>query len=483
MEIDSFHRAATNSAHRNVVHTMPSFNIANETFWEKLLDKIKDGRVIPVIGTGVTRVNLGNAEQPLEAVIADKLAVRLGLNDGNGDLHSVVARIHRRDPYEDAHDEVHNTLRSLGQITIPETLRVLAGIESFDLFITLTFDDLLYRAIIDARRLAPSDCLHIGYAPNLRREDKDLPVANGKPCVYALFGKECSAQEFVISDDDLLEWITALQDPDNRPQRLFDRLRSNHLLFLGCALPDWLVRFFMRMGREGRVSATRANETLIGSGMHDQSRLVAFLDHFSPRTTFLDADPAQFISELAERWTALSRTAPPSPLTGLPPDLHDGGIFLSYASDDKNSVLRLRDELQSNTFDIWLDTDRLHSGAEYDKVIARNIGRCGVFIAVISLAALNRLRLWRDEDGHHPDKKPYFLKEWELALARTGLEPDSLRVFPIRVDTSDLHNDLIPSDLRRLTCDFLQDGTANAAFLTHLKEAVREQRKKREGKS
>jgi hypothetical protein len=56
--------------------------------------------------------------------------------------------------------------------------------------------------------------------------------------VFHLFGKTSSSPDFVICDEDMLEFVHALQDKQRQPDRLFDELRSKHLLILGCGLVE-----------------------------------------------------------------------------------------------------------------------------------------------------------------------------------------------------------------------------------------------------
>ena len=459
---------------------------APEKFWEMLLTKIDEGRVIPVIGPELIRVDTGGRTEMLETLIARRLADQFDIDpeghDGAITLHDVVARAHRQDPHEDYHSEVHRILKSLGDLILPETLQALARITNFKLYVTLAFDSLLSRALDEERGLTDRNRQHIGFAPNLRQIDLPAPFKQlDDPYVYSIFGKACSAPEFVISDEDQLEWIAALQDSDNRPKHLFDALRTDHLLFLGCALPDWLLRFFLRMTREGRFSASRPSETLIDSAIPDQPRLVAFLDHFSPKTIFIDTDPIDFVRQLEQRWQQRKQETNPTSSFDLPPDLRPGGVFLSYASDNIEPVTQLYGALTGRQIDTWFDARRLATGARYDKVIERNIGLCGVFIVVFSDATQERLHRWHEE-GCHPDKKPYFLKEWELALAREKLFAGSLAICPIRIDEHDLADPMIPDPLRKFTCEYLPAGNADEMFLDRIKKSVREQRKRAGGR-
>jgi hypothetical protein len=465
---------------------MTSIHQNSEKFWEVLLSKIEEGRVIPVIGPAVTFIKVDGKIDLLEAHIARRLSDHLNIDvksvGSKISLRDIVARAYKQDPHEDYHNEVFRILRRLGNLPTPEPLQALARITDFKLYVSLTFDDLLIRALDEIRGPIDADKQHIGYAPNLRQIDMLTSLQqSSEPTVYALFGKACSTAEYVISDEDLIEWITALQDPDNRPQHLFDALRSNHLLFIGCSLPDWLLRFFLRITREGRISAKRSSETMIDNAIPDQHHLIAFLDRFSPRTAFFDANPIEFIQQLEERWQRLKHNAMPGYSPDVSADLRPGGVFISYASGDSEAAIRLYEALTDRQIDTWFDSQRLNTGDRYDRVIERNIGLCGVFIVVLSRVTLKRLQYWRDEDQSHLDKKPYFLKEWELALARERLFVDTIAIYPIFINSIDLYDPLIPEGIRQLTCQSMPLGKIENTFLDRIKMSVREKRKKTGG--
>jgi hypothetical protein len=460
----------------------PGLALPSERFWDVLLTKIEEGRVIPVIGPELVQMTSLQTVEPLETLIARRLADETGISqqgdDGKVSLHDVVARAHRADPQEDYHAAVHRILKSIEPLT-PAPLRALARITDFKLYVTLTFDSSVSRALDEERDLVSSAHRHIGYAPNLRRVDLPSPIAQlDEPYVYALFGKSCSAPEFVISDEDVIEWVTALQDPDNRPVNLFDALRTHHILFLGCALPDWLLRLFLRMTREGRVSATRPSETLIDSAIPDQQRLVAFLDHFSPKTTILDTDPASFAQELEQRWQRRKEQTPRALSQNRPADLKAGGVFLSYASENIEAARTLHASLSGRQIDTWFDASRLQSGASYDKIIERNIGLCGLFIILLSKTTQERLVHWQVTENSSPETKPYFLAEWELALARERLFEGSIEIWPLTLDHTDPSSAVFPAGLRKRTWEPAPGEAQIEQFTTRAKQVVRDHRKK-----
>ena len=53
---------------------------------------------------------------------------------------------------------------------------------------------------------------------------------------------------FVLSEDNLLEFIGDWMSDGYRPKKLFNLLREKYLLVIGCNYPDWLFRFFFRRG-------------------------------------------------------------------------------------------------------------------------------------------------------------------------------------------------------------------------------------------
>src|SRR5262249_43275723 len=156
-----------------------------------------------------------------------------------------------------------------------------------------------------------------------------------------LFGKVSTSPEYVICDEDLLENLHALQDDTRRPKLLFDELRDNHLLILGCGLSDWLARFFLRTAKARPLSMSRAGrEILVDSRAGRDQNLVLFLEQFSYNTRIIPGDPAEFVGELSDRW---EQRHPPV-VQGLVPPREPasataaGAVFISYASENVDAV-------------------------------------------------------------------------------------------------------------------------------------------------
>ena len=216
-----------------------------EGFWDNLMDYIEDRSVVPVIGPELVTVREGDADVPLYRWLAQRLAADLGLPPAElragFSLNDIVSlHVRRRGEREELYAQIHRMLRHAA-LTPPAALRALAGIPGFDLFVSLTFDSLLADAIGAARGGGPR-AEQIAYAPSTVR-DLACPKAElRQPVVFHLFGRASASPDYAICDEDLLEFLHAMQDRQRQPKTLFDELRGNHLLILGCNFGDWLAR-------------------------------------------------------------------------------------------------------------------------------------------------------------------------------------------------------------------------------------------------
>ncbi len=142
----------------------------------------------------------------------------------------------------------------------------------------------------------------ISYSPN---RVADLPAERDqlqRPVVYHLFGKVSASPTYVISDEDLLEFICALQSEHLAPEKLFHELEHSHLLFIGSNFTNWLARLFLRMAKRQRLSDPRdVGEVLADNHTSQDDRLMSFLQQVSVRTRiYIGAE--RFVAELHARW-------------------------------------------------------------------------------------------------------------------------------------------------------------------------------------
>lgn len=446
----------------------------DEDAWDDLLSFIEERRVIPIVGPELLMVAAEDRPRLLHDWVAERLAAKLGVDPRQlprpYSLNDVVCWfLANRGRREEAYVRLRGLLKDT-DFEPPAALRQLAAITDFDLFVSTTFDPLLETAI-DLERFGGTPTTEVlAYAPN---RVTDLPAERDRltrPVVYHLFGKLSASPTYVISDEDLLEYLCALQSEHLAPERLFYELEHNHLLVIGSNLTNWLARLFLRMAKRQRLSAPRdVGEVLADDHTAQDERLVAFLQQVSVHTRIYRG-AERFVAELHERWQARRKPAEDVPAAGparfLPParEMPDRAVFISYAREDLAAVQRIKAGLEAAGISTWFDLDRLEGGDDYDRKIQRNIGRCSYFIPVISEHTEGRL-------------EAYFRREWSYALDRArNMADGALFILPVTLDGTSAAEAIVPERFRALHFTPLPGGEVTPEFARRLTELARTRR-------
>jgi hypothetical protein len=435
--------------------------------WDDLLNYIEERRVIPIVGPDLLRVETDRGPRLLYEWLAERLAAKLAV-DVHGlpqplTLNDVVCSyLGQRGRREEAYTRLRSIMREV-QFEPPETLRQLARISDFDLFVTTTFDPLLEQAVNLERFGGQPHAEVLAYAPN---RIADLAVERAqlqRPVVYHLLGKLSASPTYVISDEDMLEFICALQSEHLTPEKLFHELEHNHLLLIGSDFSNWLARLFLRMAKRKRLSDPRdVGEVLADDHTAEDGRLVAFLQQVSVRTRVYSG-AASFVNELYQRWQrrqSPAGVAAPPPQRFLPParEMPENAIFISYAREDLAAVQRLKAALDGAGLVTWFDLDRLEGGDDYDRKIRTNIARCSFFLPVISANTQRRL-------------EAYFRREWSYAVDRTlNMAEGAVFILPVCIDETAEAAALAPERFKALHITRAPNGEPAPEFLRRLQE-------------
>jgi hypothetical protein len=441
----------------------------DEDAWDDLLNYIEERRVIPIIGPDLLRVQTDRGLRPLYEWLAEKLAVRLSV-DTVGlpsplTLNDVLCcYLGQRGRREEAYTRLRSIMREV-QFEPPLALRQLAQITDFDLFVTTTFDPLLENAINLERYGGQTTADVIAYAPN---RVADLPVERSqlqRTVVYHLLGRLSASPTYVVSDEDMLEFICALQSEHLTPEKLFHELEHSHLLLIGSDFSNWLARLFLRMAKRKRLSDPRdVSEVFADDHTMQDGRLVAFLQQVSVRTRVYGGAEA-FVAELHQRWSQRQRPATPAtgssaPLRFLPPsrEMPENAIFISYAREDLPAVQHLKAALDAAGLTTWFDLDRLEGGDDYDRKIRANIGRCSFFVPVISATTQRR-------------HEAYFRREWSYAVDRArNIAEGGVFILPVCIDDTPEADALVPEQFKAVHIVRLPGGEPSPDFLRRLQD-------------
>jgi hypothetical protein len=430
-------------------------------FWPSLLAYIKAGAVVPVIGPELVTVWEEERDVPLYRWLAQRLATLFELPaaelPGNFDLNDVASLHlrrggHREDLYLQIDGMLHDTA-----LTPSKPLAALAGIPGFNLFVSLTFDSLLADAISAARPSGPR-AEQIAYSPN---DVLDLSCAKARlrqPVVFHLLGQATVLPNYVVCDEDLLEFVYGLQDKQRQPKNLFDALHDNHLLILGCGFGDWLARFFLRTARSLELSQKRRCwDVLVGDPQ--DARLSLFLESFSPDARVIPLPAAQFVTELAARWQAAYPAAVQTANSAV--EVPAGAIFVSYAIEDLEAAGRLAEGLRSEGLEVWFDKREIKWGDDWNRRIRGGIKECALFLPVISRQALN-------------DPRSYYWREWnDAAEFAHGMAPDEVFIIPVAIDDTRIdHAPSLPDAFKKAQGEILPNGIVTRGAAERLRKIV-----------
>lgn len=446
--------------------TDPVPELWNDNIWDRLIVSLEEQCVIPIVGPDLLQVEYDGQTILLDQFVAQQLARKHDLPGesppGERALNQVVCRLIRRGMERfGICDEILHIMKGTS-FRPSRPLRQLAEITDFNLFVTTTFDSLLEIAVNEARFAGKLGTSSISYSP--RRPD-DLPAGKNKlvrPTIYHLMGRLSGSGAYVISDEDVLEYLCDLQSSSRRPDILMDELKRNHLLILGAGFSDWLSRFFLRTAKGERLSLGREFVAILADDRthHDKS-LVEFLLHFSRHTRIFRAGGAVgFVDELWSRW----RDRQPE-VSSLGTDAYEGrempsnGIFISYSRKDLAAVRELHASLESAGLPVWFDQLDLGPGVDFGRRIEHYIGKeCSCFVAVIS----------RNTESH----EGYFRREWNMAVERDrGIHHERRFIIPVVLD--DLFEpSAVPLRFTQLNYTRLPGGRVSPAFVKELRQIV-----------
>lgn len=105
-------------------------------------------------------------------------------------------------------------------------------------------------------------------------------------------------------------------------------------------------------------------------------------------------------------------------------------MFISYAREDRETALRLRESLLSLGADVWLDVTELLPGQDWQTAITVTLRKSSHVVVLVSEASVN--------------KTGYVQKEVRAALDRlTEFPPDAVFVIPVRLDKSQPKHDAL----------------------------------------
>ena len=122
-------------------------------------------------------------------------------------------------------------------------------------------------------------------------------------------------------------------------------------------MPDWLGRFFIH-AINGRRNQENLNMYYVSPNC--EPGLAEYLKRRKAKVV-TSMSPVDFAEQLYKRWQARRQSNVPDPNDTPAPtsEFKPGAVFLSYASEDRTKVRAIRDQLEANNIDTWMDEREL----------------------------------------------------------------------------------------------------------------------------
>lgn len=400
----------------------------NEREWKKLIEKIKKEEVVLVLGDELSTLNVNGKQVLLREYLLDHLIE--ALNDEETDTSKFLTREeirsfsdisydYKRERWQkiksDPYTETKEILSDISpQLYDTDALKKLLSIDKFKTILTTSFDDIAFSVLKDI--YGENNVVKLGYIKKTNGED--ISSKYGKRIVYHLFGQPNSEQHsYVLTEDDLLEFIHFWMDQNYRPKQLSNLISDKYILVIGCSYPDWLFRFFFHsLKYTDTVKNSYTDNGLLADRDLDEE-LVSFLRRME---TSVHEDALNFIDELHKRW----HEDVPGDVEQNNENVEEYEAFISYASEDYEIASDIYNTFKEMGLNVWFDKKDLEGGDKYERLIKEKINKIRTFIPIISPSTdIN-------EGGR------FFRKEWKWAKdaeeSHFGTEDNFIR--PILID-------------------------------------------------
>jgi hypothetical protein len=129
-----------------------------------------------------------------------------------------------------------------------------------------------------------------------------------------------------------------------------------------------------------------------------------------------------------------------------------GAVFLSYASQDADTALRICESLCAAGIEVWLDQSELRGGDAWGSAIRKQIKTCALFLPIISANTSAR-------------SEGYFRLEWKLAVDRSHLiAAERAFILPVIIDGVHETDALVPERFREVQWTSCPAGSTSLTF-------------------
>ena len=414
----------------------------DEPLWDKLIQQIIDGNVIPVIGADMLIDNNVNPHQLLVDGIANMFRL-------TSHPHSFSELIYDPD-YTKSNKKVDiyyqvNKFFAANRFPPSRRLQRLLNIRQFPFVITTSFTPIVEQTM----QTIWGDELRVMRFNNNPSENHDIKSGADlrKPTVYYMFGKVGEGvQKYVLTDVDMLDFCSSWLSNDNRarPKNLFSELKDKYLLMLGNNYSDWLFRFIWYSMRKSNM----------GQGMLAYDHVDESLINFLERTeTFTKQNPSDVIDQIITR---LGKKLQENEQVKFDQPEENMDVFISYSRSDEEVAEALYAALTAQGKRVWFDKHNLTSGGNFMDEIRKAIRTAKYFVPILS-----------ENISKEKDQSHVYRNEWDLAI-EVAISMGRTYIIPLAQKGFDFYRAAIPEKMQQHNAIFFDSSESMEEAAEHI---------------
>ncbi len=394
------------------------------TSWDKLIEEILRGNVIPVIGSDILFEG-GDIHKILLQSIANAYKVRNSPSSFSELIYDNDFLAQTNNQRESIYTIMNGIFKNR---TFPASslLKDVLSIRQFPFVITTSFTPIVESVMRDVWG-AELRTLRFNNNPR-EKQDIKSEADMRKPTVYYMFGRVGeAAHRYALTDTDMLDFCSSwVADTDRRPRFFVSNLKSKYLLMLGNNYSDWLFRFMWYS-----LKKESAGGGLYTYTKDEKDDLSKFLER---NHTFLQKSPQVVVDKiqalLAERLLELEKTK-------FDKVENNSDIFISYSRSDSAIVEALYEHLTQMGKTVWYDRNDITHGGNFMDEIKKGIKTARYFLPIFTQNILN------EKNASH-----VYRIEWDEAI-EMGRSLGRTFIIPVAEEGFDFYKASIPERMQQ----------------------------------
>lgn len=269
-----------------------------------------------------------------------------------------------------------------------------------------------------------------------------------KPTLYYLFGKATDNvsnygnPQFVVDEEDYIGFIKNWMAQS--PKELKSFIAGKRILAVGCKFDYWLFRFFWRVVLEAETTNVDFKH-LLALSLNSSPSDLKLRELFHHYKLTCPKDVNEFLK-------GLNVTIRQQQKIAFADERRNGGIFLSYCSEDYERTLNLFYRLRDAGFNVWMDCEKLYTGKDYNTDIKKAIAAATIFIPILSRTVASHLPAIDPYNPKDPNFHFYRDVEWNYAVLKSENDKKagmkSLEIIPIAFDDYNPRQNSVPKKIQ-----------------------------------